>query len=136
MRKGVAEYEVEVHASTDGTATVAHATIVDSTGRATAASAHAVRVNGDRHDPDTAFELAAGRAVEALGRKLQRRAAGRVKQADDERAHREARRQAGDEAQRKNQALAELRRAHLKLSDDGRPNRACGICVRLGLVKP
>lgn len=51
-------------------------------------SGESYRRSSDRFDPMVGFELAYGRALEALGRKFQKRAWARVAQADNDREQR------------------------------------------------
>lgn len=54
------------------------------------ATGEAIRHTNDKHDAEVAHDLAVGRALESLGRQLQRRAQGRVDMIAHNTAHSEA----------------------------------------------
>lgn len=89
----VHEFVIEATVFVDGNATVANIDLVDTNNIALPinVTGSAKRGPGDKHDEAISVNLAMGRALGKLGRKLERRANGLVKQADNVAAAKAAR---------------------------------------------
>lgn len=94
MRNGIDsdEHYVKIKIMGDGNATVAHANLFHVGGASSVSpvafgEGSAVREPSDKNDDVTAVTLAAGRALESLGKRLVKQANGRIKHADSNKVH-------------------------------------------------